>query len=71
MSSNWYEVWADEGKAVPYVLLLLPNRDDQTGVVVVDPRENCRVVHHASDYDTAKLWLLEDEYTRVEGRMTR
>lgn len=68
MSDNWYEVWADEGLPLPYVLLVLPVADGRT--MVFDPKED-KMVHQAASYDEARLWLLEDEYTRVNGRMTR
>ena len=69
MSADWYEVWGDDGLPVPYLLLVLPDEADKRCVVIVDPKEN-KVVHKAAEYETAKLWLLEDEYRRVEGRMT-
>lgn len=68
MSDKWYEVWADEGLPHPYLLLVLPGADG--GAVVFDPKQN-EVVHQAPSYDEARLWLLEDEYTRVDGRMAR
>jgi hypothetical protein len=67
MNQPWYEVWVDEGLTPPYVLLVLP--DVANKVVVFDPKEN-RIAHEASGYEDAKLWLQEDEYRRVEGRMT-
>jgi hypothetical protein len=66
MSRAWYEVWADDGLAPPYVLLVVP-RDNGT-VAVFDPKEN-KVVYEAPGYEDVKLWLLEDEYRLVEGRM--
>ena len=68
MSDQWYEVWADEGPEVPYLLIVMPERNGN-GVKVLDPRENGRVVHRASSYDAVKDWLLEDEYCRVQGTM--
>ncbi len=65
MSRPWYEVWVDEGLSPPYILLVLPEGDR---VDVFDPKKD-KVVHVAAAYEDAKLWLLEDEYTRVEGRM--
>jgi len=41
------------------------------GILVLDPKEGMKVVHAALNYDNAKDRLLEDEYTRVEGRMER
>jgi len=68
MNENWYEVWADQGLARPYVLLVEPKQDG--GVMVFDPKED-RVIHEADDYESATHWLLEDEYRCVIGRMIR
>ena len=69
MSQEWYEVWADGSLATPYVLLVLPDRNGNGGVVVRDPKEDMKVVYAGQNYENAKEWLLEDEYTRVEGRV--
>ena len=66
MAHSWFEVWADDGLSPPYVLLVFPSGDGR--IVVFDPKES-KAIHTAADYESAKLWLLEDEYTRVEGRM--
>lgn len=68
MRDNWYEVWADEGLPHPYLLLVLPLAGG--GATVFDPKEG-KVVYQATSYDEARLWLLEDDYTRVEGKMAR
>jgi hypothetical protein len=62
----WYEVWADEGISPPYVLLLCGNMGPV--LEVYDPTER-RVVYRASTYEEVRNWLLEDEYTQVQGRM--
>ncbi len=56
-----------KGLPQPYLLLVLPSSTD--AVVIRDPQDGGRIVHEAADYASAKLWLLEDEYARVEGRM--
>jgi hypothetical protein len=68
MTGTWYEIWADEGLEVPYLLMVLPENSGE-GVVVLDPKDGGQVVHRANDYEGARLWLLEDEYRLVEGRM--
>lgn len=68
MSNNWYEVWADEGLPQPYVLIVIPKPSG--GIAILDPKED-KVVYDACDYKKAQLWLLEDEYTLVQGRMIR
>jgi hypothetical protein len=69
MTSKWYEVWADDGQLFPYVLIVVPKYDATGSIQILDPNENFKIVYRASDYEAAKLWLLEDEYTRVSGRM--
>lgn len=66
MNPRWFEVWVDEGLSPPYLLLLLPGDGD--AVTVFDPQKN-EVAHEASNYEDAKWWLLEDEFSRVDGRM--
>ena len=63
---TWYEVWVDEGLAPPYVLLLLAQSNEK--FEIYDPTEK-QIAFVASTYEAAKEWLLEDEYTRVDGRM--
>ena len=68
MIYDWYETWVDESPAVPYVLFVFPDPTRIGGVVVIDPKEDDKVVHQAPDYESARMWLLEDEYTQVAGR---
>jgi hypothetical protein len=74
MNHKWYEVWADEGHEIPYVLILVPSGSnyrlgassgDDDGYAIFDPKENDRRVFIGSTYEEAKLWLLEDEFTLV------
>jgi len=67
MTINWYEVWTDEGIDIPYVLILIA-KDDEI-FQVCDPKEDNNICFQSKNYEDAKLWLLEDEYTLVEGRM--
>lgn len=62
MRPNWYEVWADETHDVPYLLLLRPCEE---GFEVLDPAEGNKRSFVASEYESVKLWLLEDEFERV------
>jgi hypothetical protein len=66
MTQSWYEVWADEGLTPPYVLLVLAQGG--RSFVIFDPKDN-KIIHEAPAYENVKLWLLEDEYRRVDGRM--
>lgn len=63
MKANWYEVWADEGLAVPYILLLRPVPPG--AFEIIDPAEGNRRVLETTDYQEARVWLLEDEYVLV------
>jgi hypothetical protein len=69
MINDWYEVWVDESTDIPYVLFLCPSKDNPTEFLIIDPKENDRVVQTLPDYETARLWLREDEYILVRGRM--
>ncbi len=62
MNNSWYEVWADEGMSVPYLLLLRPTGE---AFEVLDPALGNKRVFHCPDYAAARLWLLEDEYVLV------
>ena len=66
--NGWFEVWADETADPPYVLLVRP-APDAGEVEVLDPSKEYTVVHTAASYEDAKLWLLEDEFLCVHGRV--
>ncbi len=66
--ASWYEIWADEGLNPPYLLIVRSTRGGH--VEVLDTRDDHRVVHVADNYEDACLWLSEDEYTQVVGRMS-
>lgn len=38
--------------------------------MIFDPKEKDKIVFRSETYEEAKLWLLEDEYTLVDGRMS-
>jgi len=71
MQAQWYEVWADEtvSSFCPYILVVVADLEKQV-FSVINPQENKSVIFQSPDYEVVKLWLLEDEYTRVEGRMS-
>ena len=62
MSEGWYEVWADEGHEVPYLLLLRPCA---AGFEVLDPAQGNSKAFETSNYEEAKNFLLEDEFTLI------
>lgn len=67
---KWFEVWFSEGDSViPYYLLVVtPDANNPGVVVVLDPKENNKVVYQGQSYEDTVLWLREDEYSLVEGR---
>ena len=69
VKNNWEftEVWIDPMLSPPYILLLLC--DSEENCRIYDPKQGDKVVFSSNDYETAKLWLLEDEYEPVEGRL--
>ncbi|MBD1216583.1 MAG: hypothetical protein H9536_04435 [Aphanizomenon flos-aquae Clear-A1] len=69
MIQAWYEVWVDESTTIPYVLFLCPDPSYPGGMLIIDPKQENKVIQRLSDYDEAVFWLTEDEYTRVDGRM--
>ena len=71
LNDTWecLEAWVDPTGDRPYILVLL-----QTGSglwQIKDPAENYRVLFSTHSYEEAKLWLLEDEYECVEGRLVK
>ncbi|WP_051039217.1 hypothetical protein [Nostoc sp. PCC 7524] len=69
MTNNWEftEVWIDSMLSPPYILLLLC--DSEENCQIYDPKQDDKVVFSSNNYEAAKLWLLEDEYEPVEGRL--
>jgi len=67
MTTTWYEVWADDSCDPPYILLLCAS---DVGFRVLDPREGNRVVFENGSLEEVREFLMEDEYTMVDGRMS-
>jgi hypothetical protein len=52
----------------PYLLLLL---GDKLGrCKILDPADRYKLVKNYETYEQAQLWLLEDEYEPLEGRLS-
>jgi hypothetical protein len=66
-SWNFLEVWVDPMQSPPYLLMLLA--DEAGRCRILDPAEQYKLVKHYDSYDQAQLWLLEDEYEPLEGRL--
>ena len=69
MNQDWCEIWIDDSPEFPYILLLCPSKEKENQYLIIDPKEDYKVIRNDSSYDEATLWLLEDEYTLVNGRM--
>ncbi|BAB74701.1 hypothetical protein ACN23B_15050 [Anabaena sp. FACHB-709] len=69
MTNNWEftEVLIDLMLSPPYILVLLC--DSEGNCQMYDPKQGDKVVFSSNNYEAAKLWLLEDEYEQVEGRL--
>ena len=67
LSFKMAEVWIDPMLSPPYILLLLC--DSEGNCRIYDPKQGDKVVFSSNNYEAAKLWLLEDEYEPVEGRL--
>lgn len=70
VKDNWsfLEVWIDPMQSPPYLLMLM---GDRMGVChVCDPVENYKVVLTSQSYEEAQLWLLEDEFEPINGRLS-
>ena len=69
VKNNWEftEVWIDAMLSPPYLLLLLGNSEGNCRIY--DPAQGYKIVFSSDSYEEAKLWLLEDEYEPIEGRI--
>ncbi len=67
-SWNFLEVWVDPMQSPPYLLMLLG--DESGRCRILDPSDRYKLVKNCDTYDQAQLWLLEDEYEPLEGRLS-
>lgn len=67
---KWFEVWFSEGVDVApsWLLIVTPDKNDSSSVVVLDPLENHKIIYQGHSYEDTKSWLLEDEFSLVKGR---
>ena len=66
-SWDFLEFWTDPTAWPPYALVLLGKESGECQIV--DPSEKYKAVFRGASYNEAKMWLLEDDYERVEGRL--
>ncbi len=65
---GWFEVWVDDTALPPACFFLLGSIDGKA-FDICDPVDGTVNATFAS-YDEAMHWLTEDEFTRVDGRMS-
>ncbi len=68
LSQVFMEVWVDPMQSPPYLLMLLS--DESGRCQILDPAEQYKLIKRCESYDQAQLWLLEDEYEPLEGRLS-
>ena len=68
---EWFEVWYVKGvNIIPSCLYLVsPNPDRSGRILVSDPQDGFRLKFEGKDYEDACLWLGEDEFELVDGRV--
>lgn len=68
---RWFEVWYSQGEDVlpTWLLIVTPDPANSALVLVRDPLEGNRIVHQGDNYQDTCLWLGEDEYELVDGRV--
>jgi hypothetical protein len=67
-SWNFLEIWVDPMQSPPYLLMVLG--DEAGRCNILDPADRYKLVKNYDTYDQAQLWLLEDEYEPLEGRLS-
>ena len=61
------EIWADTLISPPYILMLIKKK---SGFFYIhNPAQNYKVIFSSENYEDAKMWLLEDEYERLNSRI--
>ena len=64
---QFLELWVDPVLFPPKILMLI---GDQDGCCrILNPSANYKLVVSHSNYKSAREWLLEDEYERVQGQL--
>ena len=68
---KWFEIWYSEGEDIipTYLLVVTPNPENLSRILIIDPAEKGKVVYEGKDYEDATDWLVEDEYSLVNGRI--
>ena len=61
------EIWADTLISPPYILMLVKEKSGK--FCIHNPAQNYQVIFSSDNYEAAKMWLLEDEYQRLNSRI--
>ncbi|MDQ2098669.1 MAG: hypothetical protein QQW96_13600 [Tychonema bourrellyi B0820] len=61
------EIWADTLISPPYILMLVKEKSGKFSIH--NPAQNYQVIFSSNNYEDAKMWLLEDEYERLNSRI--
>jgi hypothetical protein len=61
------EIWADTLISPPYILMLV--KENSGKFCIHNPAQNYKVIFSSDNYEAAKMWLLEDEYERLNSRI--
>ncbi len=61
------EIWADTLISPPYILMLVKEKSGR--FCIHNPAQNYKVIFSSDNYEAAKMWLLEDEYERLNSRI--
>ena len=70
--NGWFEIFYDQSDDVlpNWLLIVIPDSNDPNLMLVYDPFEK-RIVHSGDNYQNTRIWLAEDEFQLVSGRMFR
>ena len=64
---QFLEVWIDPFLSPPRLMMVV---GEENGTCqILDPIANYKLVTSYMDYESARDWLLEDEYERVQGKL--
>ena len=63
------EIWADTLISPPYILRLI--KEFLGNFCIHNHAQNYKFIFSSDNYEAAKMWLLEDEYERLNSRILR
>jgi len=61
------EIWVDTLISPPYILMLVKEQSGKFSIH--NPAQNYKIIFASDNYEAAKMWLLEDEYERLNSRI--